>query len=373
MIKGHPVYLKGKAPIALPYGVPRQQPKPAAPTPQPQPQQPPPQAAQQPPQQPAQQPPPQEPVKKKSKYWGSDEPEAPAGKTEKKPSHEFWSSLFGHESKPGNWGDKPSDKPKAPPRAYSPDEQKLHHLARSVRKLGPLKRVAAGGVVFKNFDAAHPDDLEILVAKTHPKWGGQWVFPKGGADEGEHIHDTAAREVEEETGVKAKVIPGHEPFVHTSTFGERGKYDLPLVVSALKKAHPGEEEFIDKMKDHLANEEHFSYENQSHYYLMQHTGGTPITHPDQSHDQEMGEARFMPIWKAAKLGGRIGDTLKSLRPAIEKQMKAAQAGPTAGGGGGPARTESLYDRCFLANIFDYASKWKPIVNLPTSSSVNSTR
>lgn len=214
----------------------------------------------------------------------------------------------------------------------SPEAQKIHDLAKQTfRGKPPIKRVAAGGLVFKNFDAPSVEDLQVLVAKTHPKWGGYWVIPKGGADLGEHIHGTASREVEEETGVKAEVIPGHEPFVKSSTFGESGKYDLELVAKTLKDAHPEEADFIEKHKDHLKHEA-VSFENNSHYFLLKHVSGDPITSPDQSHDEEMSEARYMPIKEALKIP-KVGDVIHGLMPEIKKQWEA-----------GHKKTESLYAR-----------------------------
>jgi 8-oxo-dGTP pyrophosphatase MutT (NUDIX family) len=211
----------------------------------------------------------------------------------------------------------PAEKPATTPER-SPEEHKLHKLAKTLRGK-PLKRMAAGGVVVKNFNASSVEDLQVLVAKTHPKWGSYWVLPKGGADPDEHIHDTASREVEEETGVKARVLPEHPPYVRSSTFGVAGKYDLPLVTKALKDAHPEEADFIEKHKE-LLKHEHFTIENNSHYFIMQHTGGEPITSPDQSHDQEMSEARFMPVREALKIP-KVGDIVKELLPALKKQLE----------------------------------------------------
>ncbi len=64
---------------------------------------------------------------------------------------------------------------------------------------------SAGGVVYRK----NNDSLEILVAQHSYHHG--WVFPKGLIGDKEHIkgekkEDTAIREVEEETGVKAKII-----------------------------------------------------------------------------------------------------------------------------------------------------------------------
>jgi 8-oxo-dGTP pyrophosphatase MutT (NUDIX family) len=61
--------------------------------------------------------------------------------------------------------------------------------------------VAAGGLVIR----PDPDGaLRVLVAHR-PRYD-DWSLPKGKSDPGEHAEETAAREVEEETGVRAQVI-----------------------------------------------------------------------------------------------------------------------------------------------------------------------
>lgn len=66
---------------------------------------------------------------------------------------------------------------------------------------------SAGGVVFKKPEGDNP--LLILVAQHSYHHG--WVFPKGLIGDKDHLkgekkEDTAIREVEEETGVKAKIL-----------------------------------------------------------------------------------------------------------------------------------------------------------------------
>ena len=58
----------------------------------------------------------------------------------------------------------------------------------------------AGGVVFRKKD----NSVEYLLvrAKNHPS---QWVLPKGHIEAGEYMRETAVREVQEETGVWAKI------------------------------------------------------------------------------------------------------------------------------------------------------------------------
>ena len=58
----------------------------------------------------------------------------------------------------------------------------------------------SGGVVFRKRD----NTIEYLLvrAKEHPV---QWVLPKGHIEAGEHMRETAVREVQEETGVWARI------------------------------------------------------------------------------------------------------------------------------------------------------------------------
>lgn len=65
-----------------------------------------------------------------------------------------------------------------------------------------IREFSAGGIVFKK-----TNNLKWLVAQ-HSQHKG-WVFPKGFIGDkikGEKVEDTAIREVEEETGVKAKIL-----------------------------------------------------------------------------------------------------------------------------------------------------------------------
>jgi len=64
-----------------------------------------------------------------------------------------------------------------------------------------MKRIfSSGGIVVKK------EDGEPLVLVTqHSKHKG-WDFPKGHIEEGESAEIAALREVEEETGVKAKIV-----------------------------------------------------------------------------------------------------------------------------------------------------------------------
>ncbi len=62
-----------------------------------------------------------------------------------------------------------------------------------------IEAVSCGGVVF------HKGKVLLLYKNHFGRYTG-WVMPKGTMEEGETKEDTALREVEEETGVKATII-----------------------------------------------------------------------------------------------------------------------------------------------------------------------
>jgi len=73
--------------------------------------------------------------------------------------------------------------------------------------------VSAGGVVFRR----NEDGLEVLICKDAGYH--RWVLPKGLVGKGETYEQTALREVEEETGIKAKLIASlgdPEQYVYTA-------------------------------------------------------------------------------------------------------------------------------------------------------------
>jgi len=59
-----------------------------------------------------------------------------------------------------------------------------------------MKAVSAGGIIID-------EKNRVLILQ---KRNGCWVLPKGHVEEGENIEETAIREVEEESGIKAKII-----------------------------------------------------------------------------------------------------------------------------------------------------------------------
>lgn len=65
-----------------------------------------------------------------------------------------------------------------------------------------IKEHSAGGVIFRQRDKGRT--IEWLICK-HSGYH-KWVLPKGIIEKGESPEDTGLREVNEETGIKAKII-----------------------------------------------------------------------------------------------------------------------------------------------------------------------
>lgn len=71
---------------------------------------------------------------------------------------------------------------------------------------------SAGGVVYKK------ESGQILWLVCKHSGYHKWVLPKGLIDEGEKAEETAVREVEEECGIKTKIIakiPEPEKYIYT--------------------------------------------------------------------------------------------------------------------------------------------------------------
>ena len=79
-------------------------------------------------------------------------------------------------------------------------------------KQNSKREFSAGGAVYKK------DNGQILWLVCKHSGYHQWVLPKGLIDEGEKAEETAAREVEEECGIKTKIIvkiPEPEKYIYT--------------------------------------------------------------------------------------------------------------------------------------------------------------
>ena len=106
---------------------------------------------------------------------------------------------------------------------------------------------SAGGIVYKKNDGK----MFILVAQHSQHHG--WVFPKGiigDHHKRESKEETALREVEEETGVKGKIIEPLQPVTYWYNFeGEKIKktvyYYLMEYISGNIKDHDFEMENIE--------------------------------------------------------------------------------------------------------------------------------
>lgn len=237
-------------------------------------------------------------------------------KTRKKPKQ---SKLFGKNTPWDDWDDdwaKPMGSTalgskKVPKPVYTLEQMKIKQLART---LGTIDRTAAGGVVFKSFKGPDVWELLVVASKTAPRWGGAWVFPKGGLDLGETLYKGATREVREESGVKAKVVSSRS-HITVSKFGDRGKYDLALVIDLLKKKNPKDAEFIEKHREEFKFE-YFTYKNHSHYFVMRQTGGKP--RKTMGKDEEMAMSEWVPLRVAIGRGYRMKDVVKNLLPTILK-------------------------------------------------------
>lgn len=61
---------------------------------------------------------------------------------------------------------------------------------------------SCGALVFRKTDKSY--DLVLL----RHRFGGHWSFPKGHVESGENEHQTAIREVKEETGISISLLEG---------------------------------------------------------------------------------------------------------------------------------------------------------------------
>jgi len=80
---------------------------------------------------------------------------------------------------------------------YEPEIKDLLKEVRNVRyhRLTCLYEKSCGAIVFHRFK----DGVKVLLVKN--KNGKYWSFPKGHMEKGENEHQTAAREIKEETGL----------------------------------------------------------------------------------------------------------------------------------------------------------------------------
>ncbi len=133
---------------------------------------------------------------------------------------------------------------------------------------------SAGGVVYRRT----PNGVQVLVGKDGSYH--KWVLPKGLVRKSESPDQTAVREVEEEVGVKARIVePLGDPerYIYTS----RG-------VRVFKRVH---------------------------YFLMEYESGS-----EAEHDHEMEEVRWTSVDEAIELMGYKGakDVLRRAKARLEQ-------------------------------------------------------
>jgi ADP-ribose pyrophosphatase YjhB (NUDIX family) len=208
------------------------------------------------------------------------------------------------------WGSSSVKKQKE--KGYTPEEKKLYKLRKTVHT---LKRPAAGGLVVRDFKARSVEDMHVLIAETHPKYGKAWRVPKGGVDEGESLQRAAVREVREETGVRAKVANSKFFKTKDKFGGSADSYGLFIVLDVMKQKNPDDVEFIDAHKKQIGKF-FFSWENNIHYFVMEYVSGRPINRPDPH--EEMGRAEWMTLRVARKQGHKVKTAIDGLMPILKR-------------------------------------------------------
>lgn len=140
------------------------------------------------------------------------------------------------------------------------------------------KEISAGGIVYKIKDQRSKIKNYLWLICQHSQHKG-WVFPKGlvGDHTKDELPETAAlREVEEEGGIKAKIII-HKPIITNYQYQWRGKLIKKTV----------------------------------YYFLMEYISGDP-----KNHDWEMSDAKFVTEEEVKKTL-----TYQSDKQAFEKALK----------------------------------------------------
>lgn len=148
----------------------------------------------------------------------------------------------------------------------------------------PLKNeFSAGGIVFRK----NKGKIELLLGK-HSGYH-KWVLPKGLVEEEEDPKDTAVREVEEEIGVKARIIdptPLKEiRYFYFADFSEQTGIDSKGR-KTVRRVIRYQEEGGKKVK----------VQKRVVFYLMKYLSGDP-----NNHGWEMEDAGWFPYSKALSM------------------------------------------------------------------------
>lgn len=99
---------------------------------------------------------------------------------------------------------------------YEPEIKDLLKEVRNVRyqKLTCLYEKSCGAIVFHRFN----DGIKVLLVKNHN--GKYWSFPKGHMEKNENEHQTAAREIKEETGLNVHFYDNYRQISDYVPFGK---------------------------------------------------------------------------------------------------------------------------------------------------------
>jgi 8-oxo-dGTP pyrophosphatase MutT (NUDIX family) len=94
-----------------------------------------------------------------------------------------------------------------------------------------IRKFSAGGIVYKKVRSKNEkvggNEVLWLIRRAAPNPGFDgnlgWTLPKGLVDEGEETTKAAVREVQEETGVSARIVSKLQPLKYVYTDKELGK------------------------------------------------------------------------------------------------------------------------------------------------------
>lgn len=129
------------------------------------------------------------------KASGSDKP------TSDKPA-KSWFGVPAEKSSKSSWSSSKSSKSDDSSKGVGPDGSSGLKPEKPEYKK-PEKWISAGGVVLGGVD-----DLDHVYIRKPSGNFGPWAFAKGRIDKGETQEQAALREVEEEIGIVARIIPG---------------------------------------------------------------------------------------------------------------------------------------------------------------------
>jgi 8-oxo-dGTP diphosphatase len=157
-------------------------------------------------------------------------------------------------------------------------------------KVASLKtQVSSGGIIFRK----HNDITEIAMVAV--KGGNVWCLPKGLIDKGEVPEKTALREVEEETGLKGRII---------EKLGEITYW-------------------------YYIKEENIKCKKTVHFFLMEYEAGDV-----SKHDREVDNAAWFPIDEALKKASYRGEKviIEKAREILKSKLIAMTRPPLVKGG-----------------------------------------